>query len=150
MCLAGRTRVKLDGLVDALGANSALAVECDVTSEADQRRAVAGVVEKWGRLDAVFANAGHEAKSGFEDGDPDEWRSMLLTNVLGAALTIRCALPELRQTRGHIVLAGSVAGRIVVPGSVYSCTKWAVTAMGEAARLETHGSGVRVTVMEPG
>jgi NADP-dependent 3-hydroxy acid dehydrogenase YdfG len=59
-------------------------------------------------------------------------------------------VPALRDSRGHLLLTGSVAGRRVLAGSLYSCTKWAVTAMGEAARQELNGSDVRVTLIEPG
>src|SRR5579884_3930446 len=81
---------------------------------------------------------------------PEQWRAMVLTNVYGAALTIRATLPALRDSRGHLLLTSSVAGRRALPGSLYSATKWAVTAMGEAARQELDGSGVRVTLIEPG
>jgi NADP-dependent 3-hydroxy acid dehydrogenase YdfG len=75
---------------------------------------------------------------------------MVLTNVYGAALTIRATLPALRESNGHFLLTGSVAGRRALPGSLYSSTKWAVTAMGEALRQEVDGSGIRVTLVEPG
>jgi NADP-dependent 3-hydroxy acid dehydrogenase YdfG len=75
---------------------------------------------------------------------------MVLTNVYGAALTLRATIPALTDTRGHLLLTSSVAGRRVLPGSMYSCTKHAVTAMGEAARLDLHGTGIRVTLIEPG
>jgi NADP-dependent 3-hydroxy acid dehydrogenase YdfG len=75
---------------------------------------------------------------------------MVLTNVYGAALTIRATMPALKQTRGHLLLTGSVAGRRALPGSLYSSTKWAVTGMGESARQEFNDTGVRVTVIEPG
>jgi NADP-dependent 3-hydroxy acid dehydrogenase YdfG len=56
----------------------------------------------------------------------------------------------LKESTGHLLLTGSVAGRRALPGSLYSATKWAVTAMGEAARAELDGSGVRVSLIEPG
>jgi NADP-dependent 3-hydroxy acid dehydrogenase YdfG len=59
-------------------------------------------------------------------------------------------LPALKESRGHLVLTGSVAGRRALSGSLYSATKWAVTALGESARQELNGTGVRVTVIEPG
>ena len=62
----------------------------------------------------------------------------------------RATLPALKEARGHLLLTGSVAGRRALPGSLYSATKWAVTAMGEAARQELNGTGVRVTLIEPG
>jgi NADP-dependent 3-hydroxy acid dehydrogenase YdfG len=98
----------------------------------------------------AFANAGFGAKRGFLEESPEHWRSMVLTNVYGAALTIRATLPALKDSRGHLLLTGSVAGRRALPGSLYSATKWAVTAMGESARQELNDSGVRVTLIEPG
>jgi NADP-dependent 3-hydroxy acid dehydrogenase YdfG len=75
---------------------------------------------------------------------------MVLTNVYGAALTLRATIPALKESRGHLLLTSSVAGRRPLPGSLYSCTKHAVTAMGEAVRQDLHGSGIRVTLIEPG
>jgi NADP-dependent 3-hydroxy acid dehydrogenase YdfG len=75
---------------------------------------------------------------------------MVLTNVYGAALTIRATMPAPKESRGHLLLTGSVAGRRALRGSLYSATKWAVTAMGESARQELDGTGVRVTLIEPG
>jgi NADP-dependent 3-hydroxy acid dehydrogenase YdfG len=75
---------------------------------------------------------------------------MVLTNVYGAALTIRATMDALKETKGHLLLTGSVAGRRALPGSLYSATKWAVTGMGESARQDFNDSGVRVTVIEPG
>src|SRR5262249_14957020 len=95
-------------------------------------------------------NAGFGAKRGFLNESPEFWRSMILTNVYGAALTIRATMPAVRDARGHFLLTGSVAGRVALPGSLYSATKWAVTAMGGGLRRELGDSGVRVTLIEPG
>jgi NADP-dependent 3-hydroxy acid dehydrogenase YdfG len=108
-----------------------------------------------GRIDAVFANAGFGAKRGFLEESPEHWRSMVLTNVLGVALTIRATLPHLLERgSGHYVITSSVAGRRALPGSLYSATKWAVTAIGEALRAELRqmhdNTAIRVTLIEPG
>ena len=78
------------------------------------------------------------------------WRAMVLTNVYGAALTIRATRDALIESKGHLLLTGSVAGRRALQGSLYSATKWAVTGMGESARQDFNGTGVRVTLIEPG
>ncbi len=149
--LAARTVERLDELADRLGGpDRALAVRCDVTEWSDQEEIVRVALDAFGQIDVVFANAGFGATRGFLNESPEHWRAMVLTNVYGAALTIRATIPALKETRGHLVLTGSVAGRRALPGSLYSATKWAVTAMGEAARLELNGSGVRVTLIEPG
>jgi NADP-dependent 3-hydroxy acid dehydrogenase YdfG len=149
--LAARSEDKLKALAEKLGGDErALAVRCDVTEWADQEAMVASALQAYGQLDVVFANAGFGAARSFLASTPEHWRSMVLTNVYGAALTIRATMEQLKKSRGHLLLTGSVAGRRALPGSLYSCTKWAVTAMGEAARQELNGSGVRVTLIEPG
>jgi NADP-dependent 3-hydroxy acid dehydrogenase YdfG len=151
LVLAARSTDRLQALADELGGSSrALAVACDVTEWDQQQAMVSAALESFGRLDVVFANAGFGASRGFLAETPEFWRSMVLTNVYGAALTIRATLPALTETRGHLLLTGSVAGRRALPGSLYSATKWAVTAMGESLRLEVDGTGIRVTLIEPG
>jgi NADP-dependent 3-hydroxy acid dehydrogenase YdfG len=151
LVLAARSEDKLEALAEELGGDArAIAVACDVTEWEQQEALVARALEAFGRIDVAFANAGFGGARGFLKGDPGEWRDMVLTNVLGAALTIRATIPALTDTKGHLLLTGSVAGRRALPGSLYSCTKWAVTAMGEAARLDLNGTGVRVTLIEPG
>jgi NADP-dependent 3-hydroxy acid dehydrogenase YdfG len=149
--LGARSIDRLEALAQELGGDEkAVALRCDVTEWADQEALVEVALDRFGRLDVALANAGFGAKRGFLEETPEFWKSMVLTNVYGAALTIRATLPSLKESKGHLLLTGSVAGRRALPGSLYSATKWAVTAMGEAARLELNGTGVRVTLIEPG
>ena len=154
--LAARRGDRLAQLAGELGGpRRALAVACDV-SEFDQQTAmVTAALEAFGRIDVVFANAGFGARRGFLEESVEHWRSMILTNVLGVALTVRATLPHLLERgTGHYVLTSSIAGRRALPGSVYSATKWAVTGMGQSLRGELrqiHGnSAIRVTLIEPG
>jgi NADP-dependent 3-hydroxy acid dehydrogenase YdfG len=149
--LAARSRERLEGLADELGGpERALAAPCDVTDWDAQQRLVASALDAFGEIDAAFANAGFGGPRGFLNDTPEHWREMVLTNVYGAALTLRATIPALTQSAGHLLLTSSVAGRRALPGSMYSCTKHAVTAMGEAARQDLHGTGIRVTLIEPG
>jgi NADP-dependent 3-hydroxy acid dehydrogenase YdfG len=151
LVLAARSMERLVELADSVGGpERALAVECDVTEWAQQEALVSRTLREFGTIDVAFANAGFGAARGFQAESVEHWRSMVLTNVYGVALTIRATMPSLRESRGHLLLTGSVAGRRALPGSLYSATKWAVTAMGEAARQELNGTGVRVTLIEPG
>ena len=151
LVLAARSTDRLEALARELGGpQRAIAVTCDVTDFGEQEAMVAAAIDAFGRLDVAFANAGFGAKRGFLEGDPQQWRAMVLTNVLGAAYTIRATIPALRQSVGHLLLTSSVAGRRALPGSLYSATKHAVTAMAESARQELNDSGVRVTSIEPG
>jgi NADP-dependent 3-hydroxy acid dehydrogenase YdfG len=151
LVLAARSIDRLEDLADELGGpDRAVAVECDVTDWADQQAAVTVAVEQFGGIDAAWANAGFGGQRSFLGDSIQHWRDMVLTNVYGAALTIRATLPALKESRGHLLLTGSVAGRRAIPGSLYSATKHAVHAMGESARQELDGTGVRVTVIAPG
>ena len=150
--LAARSEDKLEQLAEELGgADRALAVRCDVADWEDQQALVAAALDRFGRLDAYFANAGFGAKRGFLEESVEHWKSMIDTNVLGAALSIRASLPHFRErNRGHMILTSSVAGRRALPGSLYSATKHAVTAMGEALRQEVSDTDIKVTLIEPG
>jgi NADP-dependent 3-hydroxy acid dehydrogenase YdfG len=156
LVLAARRLEPLEELVEELGgAERALAVRCDVTEWDQVEAMVATALDAFGRIDAVFANAGFGATRGFLEESPEHWRSMVLTNVYGVALTIRATLPHLLERgSGHFVVTSSVPGRRALPGSLYSATKWAATAIGEALRAELrqmhHNDRIKVTLIEPG
>jgi NADP-dependent 3-hydroxy acid dehydrogenase YdfG len=152
VALAARSEDKLAALASELGGDEkAIAVRCDVTDWDDQQALVETTLDRFGRLDAYFANAGFGAKRGFLEESVEHWKSMIDTNVLGAALSIRAALPHFRERNaGHLILTSSIAGRRALPGSLYSCTKHAVTAMGEALRQEVADTDIKVTLIEPG
>jgi NADP-dependent 3-hydroxy acid dehydrogenase YdfG len=152
LVLGARSEDKLAALADELGGEDrAIAARCDVTAWHDQQALVTMALDRFGRLDAYFANAGFGAKRGFLEESVEFWKSMIDTNVLGAALSIRAVLPHfLERNRGHVILTSSLAGRRALPGSLYSCTKHAVTAMGEALRQEVSDTDIKVTLIEPG
>ena len=154
--LAARSAGKLEELAGELGGpEAAVPVACDV-SEWEQVEALAtAAIDAFGQIDVVFANAGFGATRGFLEESPEQWRSMVLTNVVGVAYTIRATLPHLLERgTGHDVITSSVAGRRALPGSMYSASKWAVTAIGEALRQELRDAhsnqGIRMTLIEPG
>ena len=135
----------------AAGGGTALASHEDVATHDGAAAAVAATLERFGRMDVFFANAGFGARRGFLEESVEHWHAMIDTNVLGAALSIRAALGHFRdQNAGHMLLTSSVAGRRVLPGSLYSATKWAVCAMGEALRQEVAETDIKVTLIEPG
>ncbi|OLF14369.1 short-chain dehydrogenase [Actinophytocola xinjiangensis] len=149
--VTGRGKQRLDDFAASVGNPAELltlpgdAADWDAVSAA-----VATTVERFGRLDTAVANAGYATFDDIMTGDPDGWRDMVLTNVLGPALLIRAALAALKRTRGRIVLVGSVAGVVHSPGNIYGATKWAVTGMAENTRRAVTDDGVGVTLINPG
>jgi NADP-dependent 3-hydroxy acid dehydrogenase YdfG len=130
----------------------AMFVAADVCSFNQMQRLRDATLARFGRLDFVVANAGLTDQGTVADGDPDVWRRVLETNVLGAAYVIKATLPVLQaQGSGDIVLMSSVAGREIHSGEpIYAASKWAVVALGRALRSELREHGVRVTLIEPG
>ncbi len=156
LVLAARRLEPLEELVAEFGGEErATAVRCDVTEWDEVQAMAAAGIDRFRRIDAVFANAGFGATRGFLEESPEHWRSMVLTNVYGVALTIRATLPHLLERGdGHFLVTSSIAGRRALPGSLYSATKWAATAIGEALRAELRqmheNHAIRVTLIEPG
>ena len=150
--LVARSTGKLEALQNELGNDTAMAVACDVSDGEAQKELVGKTVENFERIDAVFANAGFSKGSPFYGGEDKlgEWKEMVLTNVYGSAVTARLCLPELVKTGGHFLITGSVVGHITSIRNLYSATKWAVTGIAQAVRNEMVGTGVRVTLIEPG
>ncbi|MEZ0110071.1 NADP-dependent 3-hydroxy acid dehydrogenase YdfG [Catenulispora sp. EB89] len=135
---------------DADAGDRLLTISGDAAEPDDVAATVRQVVDTWGRLDTVIANAGYSLPGNLESHDPDAMRAMVLTNVLGPALLVRETLPHLRETKGRIVVVGSVAGIRYTPGNMYSVTKWAVHALVENVRLLVAKDRVGVTLVAPG
>jgi NADP-dependent 3-hydroxy acid dehydrogenase YdfG len=153
LVLGARRADRLAELQRELGGEDRVAVLVADVVEDDQVKALVELaVSRFGGLDAVFANAGFGGGGTVAAGDPEHWRSMLLTNVYGAAITIRYAIDALLEAEEpHVVLTSSVAGTIVpaTRNHLYSASKFAVEAIGEGLRKEMTGR-VKVTLVEPG
>jgi len=149
--LGARRADRLADLAAELGEDWVPARPTDVADESDVEALVALALTRFGRLDALFANAGLGGGGTLVDGDPTRWREMLLTNVYGLALTVRHAVqPMLAAGSGHVVLTSSVVARRPAHANyVYAATKHAVNALGEGLRRELSGR-IRVTLIEPG
>ena len=156
LVLSSRREEPLQELAAELGGgDDVLVAPTDVTEWESVEALAAAAIERFGGFDVVFSNAGFGASRGFLEESPEHWRSMVLTNVLGVAHTIRATLPHLlERDSGHYVITSSVAGRRALPGSLYSATKWAVTGMGESLRQELRqmhdNTSIRLTLIEPG
>jgi len=119
-------------------------------------RDVAGLIDRavseFGGLDIMVNNAGMSWPSNILDGQVEQWREMLETNVLALLIGCREAARAMKaKGSGHIVNVSSVAARATGPsGQVYSATKHAVNAISDGLRQEVHDAGIRVTVIMPG
>ncbi|MFJ9822586.1 SDR family oxidoreductase [Streptomyces sp. NPDC101151] len=149
--VTGRGEGRLRDFADSLGnPGELLTVAGSAAAFDDIQDAVDRTLKAYGRLDTVVANAGFATHDSVADGDPSGWTEMVLTNVLGPALLIRASVDALKETRGRIVLVGSVAGFVNTPGNFYGATKWAVTGLAENTRRQVTEFGIGVTLVAPG
>ena len=151
--VTGRRRerlVSLRGELEALGVD-ALDLPCDVRKDEELAAAVDRLLGRFGRLDVALANAGFAVGGRIEELSGDDWRRQLETNVIGAALTARHAIPALERTRGRLALTGSVAGFVPAPSfGAYHASKYALRALGATLSIELAPRGVSCTLLHPG
>jgi NADP-dependent 3-hydroxy acid dehydrogenase YdfG len=126
--------------------------EVDVRKVDDVAQLSRLACDRFGRIDFLFANAGIAEQSSVVDGDPDRWRAVIETNLLGAMYSVRAVLPEMvRQGSGHVILTASLSGRSAYVGEPsYIASKWGLVGFGQALRMEVAPRGIRVTLVEPG
>lgn len=149
--LAARRREAIEAFAAVLG-NGAVAMACDVTEPAQVAALFAEVKARFGGLDLLFNNAGLGVFGPFMDSKPDDWRSMVETNLLGLLDCTQAAIPLMRGRPGAMIASvSSTGGRYGVESwSVYCATKYAVVGFHETLRKELGADGIRVTLIEPG
>lgn len=154
VAVAARRADKLDAVVAEISkeGGAAKAYTLDVTDKHQVQAVVAAVVADFGKLDVLINNAGLMPIRPMSEANTDEWDAMIDVNLKGMLYGIAAALPRfLAQSSGHIINLSSVAGvKVFAPGgTVYSGTKFAVSAITEGLRQEV-GDKVRVTSIAPG
>jgi squalene synthase HpnC len=147
VALLARSPADLDAVAFLTGG---LPVPCDVGDPDAVRAAIDAIVDRFGRVDVLVANAGIGAYGPFTDLADEALDALVRTNVLGVMHTVRAAVANM-EGRGRIVLVGSIAGRIGVPlEAAYSATKHAVDGLGRALAAELAPRGIAVTVVNLG
>ena len=136
----------------AQAGGSAHAVEMDVRDARAVQALVDDTVQRFGRLDFLLANAGIADQELASEADPNVWRTLIETNLLGAMYCVRYALPHMqRQRAGHILLMASLSGRDAYVGEpAYIASKWGLVGFGHSVRKEVGQYNIRVTLIEPG
>jgi 3-oxoacyl-[acyl-carrier protein] reductase len=128
-----------------------LAVPFDVSELAAQQEAVAKVVERFGRLDLVVANAGVGAFGPVDELDEATWRRVIDTNLTGVFFTVKAAAKALKDSGGMIVTIASLAGvNFFAGGAAYNASKFGLVGFSQAAMLDLREQGVRVSTILPG
>ncbi|MBE5102327.1 SDR family oxidoreductase [Priestia aryabhattai] len=152
LVIAARREDRLKNLVETLPNAEVSYAVADVTNKEEVQAVVDLAIEKYGRVDVLYNNAGIMPTAPLSETRFDEWRQMLEINILGVLNGIAAVLPIMKQQQsGHIIATDSVAGHVVYPGSaVYCGTKFAVRAIMEGLRQEEKDNNIRSTIISPG
>lgn len=150
LVLAARRKDRLDALAVELGLASTLAVETDVTREADVAALVRAAAERFGGIDVLVSNAGAGYLARLEDISLADWRSVLDANLTSAFLGAQAALPFLKASRGNIVHTASASGLGGDPGMApYNAAKAGVLNLTRGLAFDLGRDGVRVNAVAP-
>ncbi|MEL0630790.1 SDR family oxidoreductase [Psychromonas aquatilis] len=149
--ITARSTDKLNDIVERWGKDKVLAVTADVSNLDEISNVINKAKEKFGRVDAVFANAGTGVSTpGIENGNPDEWKTMLDVNINALLYTAKASLPALKETQGHFIVTSSIAGKISLKGSVYGASKWFAYGFAQNLAMEMAEWKGRCTTICPG
>jgi ribitol 2-dehydrogenase len=149
--LIARSSERLKALAAELG-TKALALRCDVTSVAQLEASVQAAVERFGTLDALFANAGIYLAGDVSGGLPSAWSELLDVNIKGVMNSVHAVLPTfLEKGSGDILVCSSISGHQAIHWEpVYSASKHAIQAFTHGLRRQLLQKGIRVGAVAPG
>ncbi len=156
VALLGRTEDELQRAAEEIRSSGGEAIPIlgDTSQPEDMQRAVEQVVDEWDRLDIVIANAGINGTwAPIEELDPDDWDKTLSINLKGTFLTVKYAVPHLKQRGGSVIVVASVNGTRIFSNTgatAYSCSKAGQVAFTKMVALELAPHKVRVNVICPG
>ncbi|WP_295746417.1 SDR family oxidoreductase [uncultured Limosilactobacillus sp.] len=152
LVIAARRGDRLKEIASEFADGQVIPVQADVTNFKEVKAAMATAVNKFGRIDVLYNNAGIMPLSNLSEGHRDEWQNMVNINIMGPLNGIAAALPIMKkQGQGHIITTDSVAGHVVAPGmAVYSGTKYATRIIMDGLRMEEAPNHIKTTIITPG
>jgi len=137
--------------LNELGGAPVIGIEADVRDKASQEAAVKTVIDKWGQLDILIANAGVGIFGSIEELTDEQWRETIDTNLTGVFYSIKASLEALKKSKGYIITISSLAGtNFFAGGSAYNASKFGLTGFTQAAMLDLRHHGIKVSTIMPG
>ncbi len=154
VAITGRTQDSLDKAVNRLkelSKEQVIGVIADVRQYDQQQMAIDKIVQVWGRLDALIANAGIGYFSSIESMTPEQWHETMDTNLTGVFYSIKASLPELKKSKGYIITISSLAGtNFFAGGSAYNASKFGLVGFSQAVMMDLRAYGIKVSTIMPG
>jgi NAD(P)-dependent dehydrogenase (short-subunit alcohol dehydrogenase family) len=154
VCITGRNEKDLreaEKKLNALNANAALSILCDVRSFSDQQEVVQQILHKWNQLDVVIANAGVGHFADISLLTPEQWHETIDINLTGVFNTVKASLDALKKSKGYLITIASLAGtNFFAAGAAYNASKFGLVGFTQAVMLDLRKHGIKTTTIMPG
>ncbi len=152
VAISGRNKADSVTAAHRLGPeDKVLGLGSDVTRPEDEVSAVSAILDKWGQLDVVIANAGIGIFNTVDQLSLEDWQKMVDTNLNGPFFTLKAALDALKHSKGYYITIASLAGtNFFASGSGYNATKFGLVGFTQAAMLDLRGYDIKVSTIMPG
>lgn len=152
VAISGRTLKSLEDAVEYLDSgDNVLTIASDVSKIDDEINAVAQILDKWGQLDVVLANAGVGHFAPIDELSIEKWRQMIDTNLNGVFYTLKASVDALKKSEGYYITLASLAGTNFFPTAAgYNATKFGVVGFTQAVMLDLRKYGIKVSTIMPG
>ncbi len=152
VAISGRNMETVKKAANELGTpDNVLAIASDVTKHDDEASAVKSILEKWGQLDVVLANAGVGHFAPVDELSEEDWHQMVDTNLNGVFHTLKASVEALKASKGYYITLASLAGtNFFANGAGYNATKFGVVGFTQAAMLDLRKYDIKVSTIMPG
>tara|TARA_R110000796_G_scaffold183498_2_gene299939 strand:- start:9614 stop:10327 length:714 start_codon:yes stop_codon:yes gene_type:complete len=152
VAISGRSLKSVKSAAESLGKESnVLALESDVTIFKDEVKAIEKIIQTWGKVDVVLANAGVGHFAPIDELSEQQWHQMINTNLNGVFHTLKASVDALKKTEGYYITLASLAGTNFFPSAAgYNATKFGVVGFTQAAMLDLRQYGIKVSTIMPG
>ena len=152
VAVSGRSQESADAAVKGLNnPDKVLGLVSDVAKLEDEKKAVATILDKWGQLDVVMANAGVGHFAPIDEMEDEKWHQMINTNLNGVFHTLKASVEALKISEGYYMTLASLAGTNFFPTAAgYNATKFGVVGFTQAAMLDLRHYNIKVTTIMPG
>jgi len=153
IAISSRKQESADAALQELTGDKAdmLALQSDVRNKADEDNAVKNILDRWGKLDVLVANAGVGIYAPIEELSHEQWHTMLDTNVTGVFNSVKASVEAIKKAKGYIITIGSLAGINFMPkGTGYNASKYAIVGFSQALMQDMRQQDVKVSTIMPG
>ncbi|WP_430428889.1 SDR family oxidoreductase [Maribacter litoralis] len=151
VAVSGRSQESVEKALKDFDNDAVLGVVSNVAKIADEKDAVAKIIDKWGQLDVVLANAGVGNFAPVDEMTDEQWHQMIDTNLSGAFHSLKASVEALKKSKGYYITLASLAGtNFFAKGAGYNASKFGVVGFTQAAMLDLRQYDIKVSTIMPG